>query len=53
MKESKESLSVRTLIPILIGTLCLTASIALLVYRGVRKHVYYESWRDYDECGIS
>ncbi len=40
-------------LPVLIGLLCLTASVACIVYRTLSNRKYYESWRDYDECGLS
>lgn len=39
------------LVPVLVGLIFLTGSLAAIVLRGVRKRRYEQRWRDYDDCG--
>jgi predicted membrane channel-forming protein YqfA (hemolysin III family) len=50
MKKEKNQINI--FIPVLAALICVTCSVAYIVFRTMSNKNYEQKWKDYDECGI-
>ncbi|MDE5917851.1 MAG: hypothetical protein K2G62_06975 [Oscillospiraceae bacterium] len=51
MKEKKKS-QAHIFVTVLTALICVTCSVAYIVFRTMSNKNYEQKWKDYDECGI-